>query len=277
MTTEELRLLKSNAHDKMQLLKERLRAVTANPHDKPIFILGNQKSGTSAICGLLGESVGKSYIIDFVGGWEPYISSLIKQKTPISKFVKKNAWAFSHSIIKEPNLTFIAPQLISYFPDSEFVFIIRNPFDNIRSILNRLKISGKSTSLDNCIKINKTWKAILTGSDLGIQTSNPIEVLAHRWNICNAIYLNNSKNCKLFLYEEFMNNKKASIESLATILKLDVKNEINNLVDINFQPRGDNSEKITHFFSEKNYSIIEKLCLRNWLLIQQPRNKIIIN
>lgn len=273
MITDELRFLKAGTHEKIRWLKERMKAVTATPQDKPIFILGNQKSGTSAICGLLGESVGKDYLIDFVGGWSPHIERVINQEIPIKKFVMNNAWAFSHAIIKEPNLTFIAPQLISHFPHSEFIFVVRDPFNNIRSILNRLGISGRSTTLDSSIRMNKTWNSILTGRDLGIVSNNPIEVLAQRCNLCNQIYLSNSNDFNLFSYEEFMDAKKLSIESLARRLELSVENNIERLVNVNFQPRGDNTKDIVDFFGEENYTIIDRICSGNWNQIKNGKVK----
>ncbi|MFW5993131.1 MAG: hypothetical protein ACOCPO_03245 [Desulfohalobiaceae bacterium] len=41
---------------------------TSSLQQEPIFVLGNQKSGTSAVAGLLGEMAGESVTIDTRGG-----------------------------------------------------------------------------------------------------------------------------------------------------------------------------------------------------------------
>lgn len=272
MTVAELKIVKARLHDKIRLAKERVRSLVTSPNANPIFILGNQKSGTSAICGLLGEATNQSYIIDFVGGWAPYISNLINQKTPLTKFVKQNSWAFSHQIIKEPNLTFVAEQLVTNFPDSHFIYVVRNPFDNIRSILNRLKISGTTTKLTDFSSLNKTWKSILTGDDLGIESSNPIEVLAHRWNRSNSSYLNNKGRYILIKYESFNADKSGCLKRIALSTNLHFSNDITHLTEKNFQPKGDNSLKRLDYFGDENYQIIKNLCLDNWLKIDKFDN-----
>ena len=44
-------------------------SIGVNVNPSPIFVLGNQKSGTSAISMLLGELSGLSVTKDFVKGW----------------------------------------------------------------------------------------------------------------------------------------------------------------------------------------------------------------
>src|SRR5205085_6773705 len=101
-----------------------------------------QKSGTSAIAALLGAATGLRAEIAVPGAWEPCLIPLLRHEVPISKFLRRNALAFSAPIVKEPCLTFIAPRLLDYFPAAQAVFIVREPFQNIRSMLDRLGIAG---------------------------------------------------------------------------------------------------------------------------------------
>jgi hypothetical protein len=266
---EKLKLIKAHFHEKIRLKKERIKSLFVKPNKKPIFILGNQKSGTSAICGLLGEATNSTYVIDFVGAWSPYISNLINNKTPMSKFIKQNSWAFSHQIIKEPNLTFVASKLVTAFPNSDFIYVVRNPFDNIRSILNRLNMSGKCSQIDDFSNFNETWTSILKGTDLGIESNNPIEVLATRWNCSIKQYLENPNRFILVRYEDFNLDKVGCIKKLASNTHLPFSNDIKSLTEKNFQPKGDNSQKILDYFGEKNHKLIKENCLSNWFEIEK--------
>ena len=112
----------------------------------PIIVLGHQKTGTSVIAALLGEATGKSVTIDMFhhnNKIRPFFrEDIFNKKLSLRDFIQANALYFSTDIIKEPDLTFHYEALLNYFPKAKFVFVIRDPRDNIRSILNRLKISG---------------------------------------------------------------------------------------------------------------------------------------
>ena len=108
----------------------------------PLLILGNQKSGTTVIASLLSKATKKTLTSD--------IKSLIKNPSLkldfkllcLNDFIKQHKYDFSKDIIKEPFLSFYAEELIESFPNAKIVWIVRNPYQNIRSILNRLKIPG---------------------------------------------------------------------------------------------------------------------------------------
>ena len=113
-------------------------------NSKPLFILGNQKSGTTVIANLLSQATSKSLTSDF--------QSAISHKTlqleldfhllKFSDFIQDYKYEFSKDIIKEPFLSYYIDELINEFPKAKFVLIIRSPFQNIRSILNRLIVPG---------------------------------------------------------------------------------------------------------------------------------------
>ena len=108
----------------------------------PLFILGNPKSGTTVIANLLSKATKQTLTSD--------IKSVINHSTlqldfnllSFNNFIKQHKYKFSKEIIKEPFLSFYTEELINSFPNSKIVWIVRNPYQNIRSILNRLKIPG---------------------------------------------------------------------------------------------------------------------------------------
>ena len=65
------------------------------------------------------------------------------------------------------------------YPHSKFVFIIRNPFDNIKSIFDRLKIPGDIKEFDENFfpEVTKTWDwhTILNGELTHIKGKNIVE------------------------------------------------------------------------------------------------------
>ena len=87
-----------------------------------------------------------------------YYPSLIKnwknKKINTQDFINKNKVEFSSEIIKEPHLSIFYDELKIEYPNSKFVMVIRNPFDNIRSILDRLNVEGNQTILNKKDKKN---------------------------------------------------------------------------------------------------------------------------
>ncbi len=49
-----------------KLIGERLRALAARPNKRPVFVFGNQKSGTTAIAALLAAATGRRATLDFM-------------------------------------------------------------------------------------------------------------------------------------------------------------------------------------------------------------------
>lgn len=231
-----------------------------------IFVLGNQKSGTTAIGALLSKATGKSVTLDLVRAIDEYSWQLnIKYKLEtFESFAQRYSKEFSSEIIKAPSLTFFYEDLIKLFPNSKFVYIARNPFDNIRSILNRLKIPGNESNLNyelySELERVPSWKLVLNSGWLGQQGDDYIESLAYRWNIATQIYLNNKEKFDLIKYETFKNDKVFQIDKLAATLGLEVKYDISDSINKQYQSKGNNSENILDFFGEENFETINKIC-----------------
>lgn len=246
----------------------RIRNLNKNTNSSPIFILGNQKSGTSAIAALLGKNTNKKTSIDlFYSGF--YSSLFTKWKNnniSTSDFIRKNAVEFSADIIKEPHLSIFYKELKERFPESKFVMIVRNPLDNIRSILDRLNVEGNKEILSkkDKKKFYHSWSLLLNNSWISGYQEQYIDVLAERWNIISSIYLENKENIILVKYEEFLLDKTGIIKQLSDKLNLTQQIDISHLLDKQFQPKGKKkSVDLKVFFEKENYSRIKEICKEN--------------
>jgi len=246
----------------------KIKCIGKKKHPSPIFILGNQKSGTSVISGLLGEISSKKTAIDlFYSGFNYSLFQEWKDKRiSTEKFIKNNKLEFSSEIIKEPHLSVFYQELKSQFPNSKFVMIVRNPFDNIRSILDRLDVNGNITELDKSDK-NKffhSWNLLLNNMWIKGGKTQYIEVLSERWNIICNTYLENKENMILIKYEDFLLNKEEMIKILSSKLKLNNNKEISHLLEKQFQIKGRRKDvDLTDFFGKQNYQKIESICKEN--------------
>ncbi|MFC4558007.1 sulfotransferase domain-containing protein [Virgibacillus kekensis] len=231
----------------------------------PIFVLGNQKSGTSAIGALLAEIADKTVTIDLLGIYEPTQSKLHQGQISFKEFVERNKYDFSREVIKEPSLTFLYDEIKSYFNSPKNVFIIRNPYDNIRSILNRVDIPGNVDNISADYKekwnhANENWKKVIDSRWLGINGENYIEWMSYRWLRCIEIYEQNKDDFILIKYEDFKRDKVNSIKQLAKELNLPIVNDISDKVDIQYQPAGNRSVNKLDFFGERNIERINNIC-----------------
>ena len=237
----------------------------ANPN--PLFILGNPKSGTTVIANLLSKATKQSLTSD--------IQSLIKY-TPLhldfklisfNDFIKTHKYEFSKEIIKEPFLSFYTEELIKSFPNAKFIWIVRDPYQNIRSILNRLKIPGnlQKINFNHFVELEKTpaWKLNLQSRMFGYNSFNYIEAMAFRWNHAINIYKQNKDRIILVKYEDFILDKKKYIEDLSVALDFTIQTDISKYVNIQYQPKGNAEIDLKDFFGIDNYKIIERLCKEN--------------
>ncbi len=256
-----LRVARTRLMDSVRLAEERIAATVARPHDCPIFIFGNQKSGTSAISALLARATGTRLQLDFRGAREPYLTPLLNGQIDLDGYIRRNAYAFSAPMIKEPGLTFIANRLAERYPNSPCVFIVRNPFDNIRSILNRLKLRGDLRPDEVNLRAlpNSTWRAVVSGGDLNLSGSY-VEIQARRWNRAVDEYRKASGRFVLVRYEDFNIAKQDVIADLAERLGLTVRHSIVDVMDRAFQPRGYASVDLLSFFGPTNTARIADIC-----------------
>lgn len=240
-----------------------LRNMLSKPQTAPVFVLGNQKSGTSAIAALLARACGRSVALDML----MEVNRPLFQRVPsgalsFADYVHANRWEFSHDIVKEPNLTFLYPELARAFPDSRVVFILRDPRDNIRSLLDGIGIPGDLARLQarHTEPLNAGWRLVLDGSWCGIEGEHYIDQLAARWNRCAEIYCANREKLVLCRYEDFRSDKLGEVTRLAGAVGLAIEHDVSGEVDRQYQTRGNRSVSWEEFFGSENLARIEVSC-----------------
>lgn len=240
-----------------------LRRPLCRVNEQPIIILGNQKSGTTAIAALLARMTGASVTLDLtLEVLRPSWEKLRDGSLSFSQFIERNKLSFSRKIIKEPGLTVFSDEVVARFPHARFVFIVRDPRDNIRSILDRLQVSGNVHRLEpmHWAGIPHVWKLVLDGGWLGLNGENFIDMLALRWNLLADVYLNNPDTLHLVRYEDFRRSKVSVIAGLADVLNLERRYDIEHLVDRPFQPPGNASVSWATYFGPENLERINHTC-----------------
>ena len=231
-------------------------------NESPIFILGKEKSGTTAIASILAIYANLTITSDIPPLWGIKEVMLSNKHLLLSDFINQFKKYFSTDLVKEPSLTFLYTQLKYLFPQAKYAMIVRDPRDNIRSILDHLALTGKEQIDVGLIdSIPYKWRVVFDNRWLGVHSKNTIEQLAHRWNIAVDYYLNNSEEMYLLRYEDFLSDKYAAIEKLAENLNLIQKSEIKLILDYQYQPRGINRNKpINSVISNSNLDIICRIC-----------------
>ena len=244
---------------------------------RPLFVLGNQKSGTTAIAALLAEATGRSVTLDLTREvWTPTFQRIPSGGLSFPEFVDRNRWGFSRDFVKEPNLTLFYPELVEAFPEATFVFVLRDPRDNIRSLLNRLQLPGDREALpesawstDNPLS-TPGWGFVYDGGWRGIPGEHYIDRLAHRWRVCFEVYRANPARMLLCRYEDFVADKQGTITGLAEALGYSVVSDLGGRLDYPFQPGGDKSAVWAEFFGLENQSRIEAICAEGMQAMNYP-------
>ena len=230
-----------------------------------IFILGVQKSGTTAIAALLADCTDQPATLDIVRSIRRPGSRILRNYgvEGFDDYIYRYRSEFSKKIVKEPSLTFDYYNLVEYFPRARFVIIMREPKDNIRSILNRLKLPGDLKEINPEewpeLRESPAWRMNLDSTWLGYPPRNYVDSLAYRWLIAAEIYNTSPENFVMLRYEDFLNNKKAVIEGLADSLGLQVIKDISLKVDTQYQPKGKSVSNYSEYYRE-NLQYIQDHC-----------------
>lgn len=232
----------------------------------PLLIYGNQKSGTSAIAALLAEATGKSLTLDLKRNRKliQTFDEMLAGKVTVEKFINMHKYEFSREIIKEPGLTMLFQELQAHYNHKPAVFIIRDPRDNIRSILNRLKIPGDLSQNPDPGLIPPAWQKVIDHyGQTPVEMIHYIEKMAWRWNDFAGMARACDDHIIVLKYEDFLKDKKKHIEDLAINCGYMIVKDISSQVDRQFQPGGDSSAKWLDFFGPENLKKIETICNEN--------------
>ncbi|MGI8826262.1 MAG: sulfotransferase family protein [Chloroflexota bacterium] len=242
--------------------KRKVLSLVSRINPAPVVLLGNQKSGTTAIAVLLAKYTRLSVTNDMPSIFEPVQTMLHSGELTMDEFVRRNRYDWSNDIVKEPSLTFLYPQVKAAFPRARFAMIVRDPRANIRSLLNRKKIPGNLTGLDlqGVSGMTTEWERILDNRWMGLSGDTYIESLAHRWNRAASVYLDNADRMILLRYEDFMADKAGAVAALARQLGLGGKRDVSSEVDVQYQMAGDRRIGWSEFFGADNLRRIETIC-----------------
>ena len=240
------------------------QARTARVNPAPVFVLGNQKSGTSAVAALLARATGTSVTIDIFFRYpERLLERLHRGEVGFADLVERARVCFSTDIVKEPSLTFFYDELKAFFTEARFVFVLRDPRDNIRSILNRLCIPGELSDLEaqhrQSLRDKPGWALLMDGTLLGYGGGTYIERLAKRWNRAADVYAP-GEGMALLRYEDFVRDKAGSIARLAAAVRLEPTHDRGRWVDLPYQPPGQKGLSWREFYGPENLTRIESIC-----------------
>lgn len=235
--------------------------------ERPVLVGGSPKSGTTAIAMLLGVATETEVASDPFHRLDQrgidFRDRLYDGRLPIAGLIDGHPDVFAAEIIKDPNFAFFIGPLLERFPRSHFVFIVRDPRANIRSILNRLSVPGDASqdAVDARLHdVPEGWRRVLTGRTPDVAGTDFIERMAHRWNAAVDVYRSWADRARLVVYEEFNRDKEGTIVSLAADVGLEVKRRLGAAADRQFQPKGDRSVDWVEFFGERNLAAIEGIC-----------------
>ena len=224
-----------------------------------------QKSGTSAIAALIASSCGLTSSIDFVQERRrPLFDRVYLHQASMRRFIWRNKPEFAREVIKEPNLTILYPQLAERFPRARFIFVVRDPRDNIRSILDWLGWDGKASEISahQLERLPKVKQRIVSVDWMGLGRPDEhyLAALTKKWMYCADQYLANQESMELIRYEDFLEDKVNSITDLALRVGLDPRKSVAHLVDREFQPPGSRSKvTLSEIFTRENLDLIEDL------------------
>ena len=236
----------------------------ARVNRQPLIFLGKGKSGTTAIAALFAEATGKTVALDIPALFIDGIRPILLGRSTLSEVVARERLAFSNDIIKQPTLTWFFDELCEVFPAAKFVMIMRDPRDNIRSVLNRMAVPGDLDDLspEMIRTIHGGWRWHFDEPWLlDLKGANYIELSANRWNLAADVYRAHSDRMLLVRYEDFMHDKVGSIARLAARLGLPVTGDIAANSERQFQPQGkDRGTSWNEFFGPQNLATIERIC-----------------
>ena len=234
----------------------------ATPIDTPrVFVLGNQKSGTSAIAGLLGLATDLSVSIDFQREiWSPSFHLVFSGRKTFEHYIRRNSADFVSGIVKEPSMTYMIDHILKRFESVPVVLVVRNPLDNIRSLLDRHTLPGSTEGQSTLNHMSRPWRLVFSGEDLDLKGHNLVDTLALRWNKLHTKVINHRADITIVRYEDFVRDKQKVITGLAESCGLEAVTNIDSHVDRQFQPPGKKISDYSSYFGEQNYQRILGRC-----------------
>ncbi|MGB0371592.1 MAG: sulfotransferase family protein [Opitutales bacterium] len=209
-----------------------------------VIVLGNQKSGTTALAKLVSLAAGESLTNDIEYFWEEYLVERTQSKRDLNWALRRQREEFQARIIKEPNLSFYFSELLELFPNAKFIWIFRGPVQNIRSICERLDVSAEElmapiSKFDYSLhKRRPYWKWVFENPEFYPHTKTILESLVGRYKVLYEIWSKHSKHCMTVGYESFEANKIPLIKQVLEYCGLEYRYDIKDKIDVAYQPAG---------------------------------------
>ena len=236
---------------------ERLAGRPVNPS---VIAIGMQKSGTSAIAALVAARVGLTAAIDLPREIRSPTFHRVRTAADLERFIARNRREFASGLVKEPNVTYLAPLLRGRFPDARLLAIVRSPADTIRSVLQRLGIPGDAADHRPARGLaSPGWDVVLDGEWQGFGPCGPVTCLARRWTKCIESIEALGDDAVVVRYEDFSADKAGVIEDLVRRLGLVASDPITDLLDRPFQPSGERVDSLRAYFGA-NVDTIDREC-----------------
>ena len=138
------------------------------------WIFGLPKSGTTVFAAALSEVTGSSALLDTPLLWGTAIRPL--DHADMKALVSAHPLTFSPKLWKEPNATFYPEAAMAASQADRHILLVRAPFQNIRSHMDRLGLKGDAKSVDLAALHPNHRPAFLEHPD-----SPPALTLARRW------------------------------------------------------------------------------------------------
>jgi len=246
----------------IKILSHKILSLGADLNPEHILILGNQKSGTTAIASLLAQHIGGSATLDMPAIWD-HVEGILTGNEHLGPFVDRHAHYFSRDVVKEPWLTFMLQELSQIFPRVNYVLILRDPRDNIRSILDRLNLPGNlSINPPGIANLKTGWKEVFNPMLISCEDEHYINLLAERWNTAARVPEEKGSLVQSIVrYEDFLEDKVQFITDLARRLGHQGRFDIKDEIDQQFQPEGKNRGiEWMDYFGKENLEKIEERC-----------------
>ena len=251
------------------VLRRYVRDWLARPHPAPLFVLGNQKSGTTAVAALVAAASGRRLSSDLLFHRDfPDYAEVVAGRVPVAEIIRRARHDFSAGVIKDPEFTFRAAALAEAFPAARFLLVVRHPAQNIRSILDRLGLPGDREDLGAdalaAAGVPRTWQTLFDPAPLGLEPGTYIELLARRWvrsvSPFPAAGRDGEPRLEILRYEGFRKDKAGTIAQAARNTGLPADRAIDHLVDIAYQPSYASEHSLERFFGARNLERIWRIC-----------------
>lgn len=226
----------------------------------PVLVLGNQKTGSTAIAELLAAWGNLSATTD-IHPLQSADSDLPSDPAAVERFLQRARYYFRQNLVKENALTPATDALLDVLPQVRPVYVVRHPVHNVRSILDRVGLPGTPRPLHTLDLSNGGWRPIVANRHFKGTAQDHITSLAQRWSDTTALYRRHRDRLTLVRYEDFTADKEGCIRRLANRLDVPQETDIRPLLDVPFQPPGQHrSVSPTSFFSAEALAIINRTC-----------------